>query len=149
MTTTPTAPSLGVRFVHVAQLLAAHLADHQLPEPASVQVVARAGESEVRAQVHSLTVPRVAVELLAWAETLTTVTAEVWRPPHGDGVHLSITSTLIGPGGTVELDVYGGAADDPVLFTDLAPGQRRDVPLGHLRTWAASATDIPGGGAAA
>lgn len=144
-----TTTSTGVIFVHAAQLLATHLADHELPEPASLQVVTRAGQSEVRAQVHSLTVPRVAAELLAWADTLTTVTVQAWRPPNGASVHLSIASTLTGAAGAVELDVYGGAADDPGLFADLAPGQRWDVPLGHLRTWAASATDTTGGGAVA
>jgi hypothetical protein len=144
MTTTSTT---GVTFVHAAHLLAAHLADH-LPEPASLQVTTRAGHSQVRAQVHSLTVPRVASELLAWATTLTTVTVEVWRPPHGASVQLSIASTLTGPAGVVELDVYGGATDDPVLFADLAPGEHRDVSLGQLRTWAATASDTPSGGTA-
>jgi hypothetical protein len=145
MTTTPTP---GVTFVQAARLLAAHLADHQLPEPASLTVITRAGQSQVRAQVRSLTLPRVAAELLAWADTLTTVTVEVWRPPHGLSVQLSIASTLTGPAGTVALDIYGSAADDPTLFADLAPGAHRDVSLRQLRTWAATATDITGGGGA-
>jgi len=144
-----TIPTTGVTFVHAAQLLAAHLADHELPKPASLQVAARAGQSQVRAQVYPLTVPRVAAQLLAWADTLTTVTVQVWRPPSGTSVHLSIASTLTDPAGTVELDVYGAAAHDPVLFATLTPGQRRDVPLGQLCIWAARATDTPGGGAAA
>jgi hypothetical protein len=144
--TTPTTP-MGVTFVQAAELLAAHLAGHQLPEPASLQVTTRAGESEAMVQLHPLTAPRVAAELLAWAYTLTPLTIQAWRPPSGTSVHLSIVGTLTGPAGTVELDLYGGTADDPVLFADLAPGQRRDVSLGQLRTWAA--TDTPGGGAAA
>ena len=66
----------------------------------------------------------VAVELLAWAETLTTVTVGAWRPPAGDRVHLSLASTLTGPVGTVNLDVYGGADHNPALIADLEPGQR-------------------------
>jgi hypothetical protein len=146
MTTTPTP---GVTFVHAAHLLAAHLANHQLPEPASLMVTTRAGQSQVRAQVHSLTVPRVVAELLAWADTLITVTVEVWRPPAGASVQLSIASTLTGPAGTVALEIYGSAVDDPALFADLAPGAHRDVSLGQLRTWAATATDITGGGGVA
>jgi hypothetical protein len=134
-----TIPTAGVTFVQAAELLAAHLAGHQLPEPSSLTV----------AQVHSATVASVAAQLLAWADTLTTVTAQAWRPPDGDRVHLSIASTLTGPADTVELDVYGGADADPALFSDLAPGEHRTVPLGHLRTWAASASDVLDGGAAA
>jgi hypothetical protein len=146
MTTTPTT---GMTFVHAAHVLAAHLANHQLPEPASLTVTTRAGQSQVRAQVHALTMPRVAAELLAWADTLTTVTVEVWRPPAGASVQLSIASTLTGPAGTVTLDIYGSAVDDPALFADLAPGAHRDVSLGQLRTWATCAADITGGGGAA
>jgi len=91
----------------------------------------------------------VAADLLAWADTLTTVTVQAWRPPSGDRVHLSIASTLTGPAGAVELDVYGGTDDNPALFADLAPGDYRTVSLGHLRTWAASTADTPDGGAAA
>jgi uncharacterized protein YfaP (DUF2135 family) len=115
----------------------------------SLQVMTGAGRSEGCAQVYSRTVARVAVELLAWADTLTTVTIKAWRPPHGDTVHLSIASTLTGPAGAVELDVYGGAEDGPALFADLAPGDRCTVSLGRLRTWAASTTDTQGGGAVA
>lgn len=146
MTTTS---STGLTFVQAAEQLAAHLADHQLPEPASLQVMTRAGRSEARAQMGSDNVARVAAQLLAWADTLSTVTIQAWRPPHGDRVHLSIASTLTGPAGTVKLDVYGGADDDPALFVDLGPGDHRDVSLGHLRTWAVSSSDTPGGGAGA
>jgi hypothetical protein len=137
-TTTSTS---DVTFVQSAQLLAAHLADHDLPEPASLTVTTRDRRSEVTAQLDSLTVPMVALELLAWADTLTTVTISAWRPPAGDRVHLSIASTLTGPTGTVNLDVYGGAA----LIADLEPGQRAALSLGQLRTWADSASNTGGG----
>jgi hypothetical protein len=156
MTTNPTTPTMGVPFVHAAHLLAAHLADHELPEPASLLVMTRHGRSEVTAQVRCDTVPRVAADLLAWADTLSadtlstvTVTVGAWRTPAGDRVHLSIASTLTGPAGAVALDVYGGVDDDPVLFADLAVGEHRAVSLGQLRTWAASASDTTGGGAVA
>lgn len=137
MTTTPTT---GVMFVDAAHLLAAHLADHTLPEPASLAVMTRAGGSVLTVQVRSDTVPRVAADLLAWADTLTTVTVGVWRTPAGDRVHLSITSTLTDPAGTVALDVYGGADHDPLLFTELAPSEHQDVSSGQLRAWAPTAT---------
>jgi len=151
MTTTPTTPTMGMPFVQAAHLLAAHLANHALPQLESLTVMTRTGQSQIRAQLHSDTVPRVAADLLAWADTLSTATVTVgaWRTPVGDRVHLSITSTLTNPAGAVELDVYGGVAHDPVLFADLAPGEHRDVSLGHLRTWAATASDTTGGGGAA
>ena len=147
MTTTPTP---GVMVVQAARLLAEHLAYHVLPEPASLGVMTRAGKAVLTVQVRSDTVPSVAAELLAWADTLTTVTVTVgvWRTPVGDRVHLSITSTLTDSAGAVALDVYGGADHNPGLFADLAPSEHRDVSLEQLRTWAGTATDITGGGGA-
>jgi hypothetical protein len=94
----------------------------------------------VTVQMRSDTVPTLAAELLAWANTLKTVTAGAWRTPAGDRVHLSITSTLTDPAGTVALDVYGGADHDPLLFTELAPSEHQDIPPGQLRAWAPTAT---------
>lgn len=129
----------GVTFVQAAQLLVAHLAHYQLPEPAFLTVSTRAQHSKVTAQLPSHTVPRIAAELLAWADTLPTVTVGAWRPPEGERVQLSITSTLTGPTGTVELDVYGGAAHDPILLADLGAGDERSVSLEQLRAWAGAA----------
>jgi hypothetical protein len=126
----------GVTFVQAAKLLVAHLANYQLPEPAFLTVSTRARHSKVTAQLRSHTVPRIAAELLAWADTLPTVTVEAWRPPEGDRVQLSITSTLTSPTGTVDLDVYGGADHDPALLADLGAGDERSVSLGQLRAWA-------------
>ena len=134
----------GVTIVNAAQLLAAHLAHHQLPELASLTVQ----RAEVTAQVPTRSVPKVAAELLAWVDTLSTATSTAWRTLDGKSVHLSITSTLTGPIGAVALEVYGGTGDDPVYFADLQPGEHRDVSLGQLRIWAASGSDTAHGGAA-
>ncbi len=90
-----------------------------------------------------MTVPEVATEVLAWADTLTTVTVQAWRPPTSHRVHLSMANALGGPAGTVELTVFGDADHDPVLVGDLAPGEYRAVTLGELRSWAADASDPP------
>jgi hypothetical protein len=61
-------------------------------------------------------------------------------------VHLSITSTLVGSVGNVDLEVFGGVGYHPTLFADLAPDERRTATLAHLRTWASSTsthTDTP------
>ncbi len=132
-----TTATFAATFVHAAHLLATHLTEHGLPEPVSLEVINTAHRSRLTAQVHFLTVPSIAAELLAWADTLTTVTMQATRPPSGHRVHLSITSALIGPAGTVELTIFGGTAHNPTLVGDLAPGEHRRVTLGELRTWAA------------
>ncbi|MGH3864555.1 MAG: hypothetical protein ACRDQ4_00180 [Pseudonocardiaceae bacterium] len=137
MTTTPT---IDMTFVQAAHLLATHLTGHALPEPACLEVISKPGRSRVTAQVHSLTVPGIAAELLTWADTLTTVTIHAWRPPCGDRVHLSMASSLSEHTDTVELTIFGGADHDPALVGELAPGEYRSVTLSELRTWA---TDTP------
>ncbi len=138
--TTSTATT-GVASIHAAaSLLAAHLTEHGLPEPASLTVMTGAHRAEVQAQVHPHTVAGVAAELVTWAETLKPVTVTMWRPPHGDRVHLSMTGTLIGPLGAVGLDVYGAVGHDPAVFADLASGEDRPVSLDHLRAWAQSSS---------
>ena len=90
---TTTTPSTGVTFVQAATMLAAHLADHTLPEPASLRVNTSGLHSDVMAQLRSTTVPTVARDLLAWADTLSTVTVHVdpcdhdGRDHHADLAH--------------------------------------------------------------
>jgi hypothetical protein len=134
---TTTAPT-GMTFVQAAELLAAHLDNHAVPEPVFLTVTTRWGHSEVTAQLRPNTVPALAAALLAWIDTLPMIILTAWRPPEGERVHLSLDSTLTGPAGAVALTVYGSAKDDgPVRFTDLTSGQRRSVSLAELRTWAA------------
>jgi hypothetical protein len=133
-TTIPT----GRSFVQSAELLAAHLAAHAVPEPVFLTVTTRWGHSEVSAQLRPDTVSELAGELLAWIDTLAAITITAWRPPESERVHLSLACTLTDPAGAVALTVYGAAKDhDPVRFADLTPGQRRTVSLSELRTWAA------------
>jgi hypothetical protein len=141
-------PPLGTRFVQAAQLLATHLSDHALPEPAVLEANSKTHHSRLTAQVSSRTVPSIAAELLTWADTLTMVTVQAWRPTTGHRVHLSLTSTLTGPTGPVELSVYGGAPHDPTLLGELAPDEYRAVTLGELRTWATNASGADREGAA-
>jgi hypothetical protein len=134
---TTTTPTTAVTFVQAAAMLAAHLANHTLPEPVSLRVNTTGVHSELMAQLRSTTVPTVATDLLAWADTLTTVTVQAWRVPADDRVQLSIASTLTGPAGSIELDVFGAVDYDPARFADLAAGDRRTVSVGQLRAWAA------------
>jgi len=133
---TITTPTTGMTLVQAATMLAAHLADHTLPEPAALRVSTRGLHSEVMAQLCATSLPTVAKDLLAWADTLTTITAEAWRVPTGEYIHLSLTSTLTGPASTAELDIFGAVAYASAHFPDLQAGNRRTVPLGQLRSWA-------------
>jgi hypothetical protein len=137
-----TTSTIGATLVQAAHLLATHLTDHTLPKPACLEVISTAHQSRLTVQVHSMTVPQVAAEVLAWADTLTTVTVQTWRPPTGARVHLSMASTLRGPAATVKLTIFGGADHDPALIDDLAAGEDRAVTLGELRTWAADASHL-------
>lgn len=139
----------GMTFVQAATMLATHLADHALPEPASLSVATSYGCSDVTAQLRSNTVSGIAVDLLAWADTLSMVTLDAWRPPERDRVHLSLISTLTGSTGTVKLRVFGGAQYDPLRFADLAPGDHRTVSPGQLRSWAATTSHTTKGGTTA
>src|SRR5437763_975445 len=65
---TTTTPTAGVTSVQTATMLAAHLADYTLPEPASLRVNTRHGHSEVAAQLHATTLGTVATDLLGRVE---------------------------------------------------------------------------------
>jgi hypothetical protein len=76
--TTPTILTRGEAFAHAAATLADHLAEHALPEPASLSMNTSYGHSTLTTQLRSNTVP---ADLLARAETLSAVTVEAWRHP--------------------------------------------------------------------
>jgi hypothetical protein len=73
----------------------------------------------------------IAAGLLAWADTLTEISAQAWRVPRGDCVHLSITGRL--PCGTEVLIYDAVPVTDLRLGADLAPGARTILPLAALR----------------
>lgn len=137
----------GVTFLRAATMLAAHLAEHTLPEPTSLRVNTRGLHSELTVQLRATTVGTVAIDLMAWADTVPVATGEAWRVPAGDRVQLSIASTLTGPAGTVELDVFGAVHYGPARFPHLQAGERQKVSLGQLRAWAASSPALDGPGA--
>jgi hypothetical protein len=140
---TTTTPTRGATLAHAAATLAGHLAEHALPEPASLSVSTSYGLSTLTAQLCSTTVPTVATDLLAWTNTLSAISIEAWRPPAGDHVHLSLYSILTGPAGVVALKVFGGVDYDPLRFADLQPHTHRGISLSldRLRSWAANRGD--------
>ena len=122
----------------VAELVVGHLVQHELPEPASLNLTTNAlDQAEARVQVHSSSLTRTARLLLAWANTLTGMTLRAWRPASGATVHLDVDAVLTGPAGEVLLTVFGGVDFDEGVFPGLAVGQRCPVSLGQLTAWAA------------
>ena len=116
------------------ELLAAihtHLTEFELPPIASVNVASSTSPPQVSVQLACQEPPAIAAALLAWADTLTQVTAHAWRVPRGDSVHLSVTGLL--PHG-VSVLVYGGLWDTHhPLGADLPPGVSTTLPLTALR----------------
>jgi hypothetical protein len=94
--------------------LRAHLTGFELPDLCSVHVTRSFSGPHVTAQLAYHPAPQITSGLLAWADTLTDVTAEAWRVPSGDSVHLSVIGRL---SGGVLVRVYGG-----MPFTEHAPG---------------------------
>src|SRR5438270_8269673 len=73
--------------------LSTHLAAFELPPVASIHVTGGMAASQVTVQLTGRDPAALAQGLLAWADTLTPVSAHKWRVPHGDLVHLSITGS--------------------------------------------------------
>jgi hypothetical protein len=118
--------------VDLLDCLRAHLTAFKLPAIASVHMTPSLPHApEVTVQLARHDSLAVADALLAWADTLTTVTAEAWRVPGGYDVHLSVSGQL--PGGA-SIRVFGGVAFSPCgIGADLAPNASKTVPLAMLR----------------
>ena len=112
-----------------------HLVAFELPEPCTVSVTPSTLTPNVSAQLTGDAAPQIAAALLCWADTLTDPTADAWRAPRGDTIHLAVTGRL--PGGTT-VRVYGGMPfRERGPGGDLAPGARSPLLLGALRSVAA------------
>ena len=117
--------------VDLLDSLRAHLTEFELPDLCSVHVTRSLSGPNVTAQLARHTPPQIASGLLAWADTLTNVTAEAWRVPRGNSVHLLVIGCLPGE---VSIRVYGGVAFTPHgLGCDLAPDASTTVALAVLR----------------
>jgi FtsP/CotA-like multicopper oxidase with cupredoxin domain len=114
--------------VDLLAALGTHLAEFELPAIASVNLAAAMSAPQVTVQLSCDAPSVIAQGLLAWADTLTEITAQAWRVPRGEWVHLSVTGLL--PGGAA-IQIYGAL---PVTHrgpgADLAPGATTTLPLG-------------------
>jgi hypothetical protein len=111
--------------------IGAHVAEFELPPIASVLVTAAMSAPQLTVQLASHDPAGIAQGLLAWADTLTQVTAQARRVPRGGSVHLSVTGLF--PDG-VSVLVYGAMpVPEHGLGADLTPDACMTVPLGALR----------------
>ena len=119
---------------NTTELLAAlgtHLAEFELPAIASVHLCGYTSGAPVTVQLSCGAPAAIAAGLLAWADTLTEITAEAWRVPQHHSVHLSVIGRL--PGGT-SVQVYGALrVTDLSLGAGLEPNATTTVPLSILR----------------
>jgi hypothetical protein len=117
--------------VSLLDAIRAHLTDFELPDLYSINVTKSLSGPSVTAQLACHTLPQIANALLAWADTLTDATAQAWRVPRGDCIHLSVIGRL--SGGT-RVAVYGGVAfTDHSIGRDLALDASKSVSLAVLR----------------
>lgn len=111
--------------------LRTHLTEFDLPAPCSARFTTYPSGPQISMQIARHDTHETACAVLAWADTLTQVTAEAWRAPSSNSVHLSVTGHL--PDG-VCLRIYGAV---PViehgLGADLAPNAATTIPLATLR----------------
>jgi hypothetical protein len=130
---------MSATVVDLLDSLRAQLSSCDLPAPCAVNVTTFSGGPSVSMQIACRASPETAAALLAWADTLTGITAEAWRAPSSNSVHLSITGHL--PDG-VCLRIYGAVPfTEHGLGVDLAPNAAITIPLATLRDLA---TDTEG-----
>jgi hypothetical protein len=117
--------------IDLLNALRTHLSGVDLPAPCSAHLTTYPGEPQLTMQLARHHLPETTHSLLAWADTLTEVTAQSWRVPSGDSVHLSVTGRL--PEGVL-IRVYSSVPFTKNGFgADLAPDTSTTLPLAVLR----------------
>ena len=118
--------------IDLLRCICTHLAEFELPALWSVDVTTSSGGT-VTAQLACRQPPEIAAGLLAWADTLSGITAESWRVPSGDSIRLSVIGQL--PIG-ITIRVYGGVPfTGHSIGADLASGTHTTVPLAACAPW--------------
>ncbi|MCE7011513.1 hypothetical protein LWC34_53180 [Kibdelosporangium philippinense] len=120
---------------HVLTSVAEHLGGFELNEPVQVTVQALRCGPSATVQLPGRSLPELAAELLAWADTLDNVTATVWRPhwPDDEQLHLEIRGDLTD---NTTVKVFGGLFNGPDV-PGLGYGRRIELSWSRLRSWAA------------
>jgi hypothetical protein len=122
---------MSTTVINLLDALRTHLDEFDVPTPWSVHLTTYSGGPQVSLQITGREVPEIAAGLLAWADTLTETTAEAWRSPEGDALHLSVTGQLTEG---ASLRVYGYLPFTARgIGADLAPNTATTFPLHTLR----------------
>ena len=117
--------------VDLLDALRTHLNEFDVPVPYSVHLTTYSGGVQVSLQLATHHLPEIARGLLAWADTLTEITAGAWRVPRGDSLHLSVTGRL---SEGVLVQVYGSLPfADRGIGAELTPGASTTVSWAVLR----------------
>jgi hypothetical protein len=122
---------MSTTVIDLLDALRTHLNDFELPAPYSVHLTTYSGGVQVSLQLATHHLPEIAAGLLAWADTLTEITAEAWRVPRGDSLHLSVTGRL---SEGIQVQVYGSLPfTEHGIGATLAPGASTTVSWAVLR----------------
>ncbi|TCO45941.1 hypothetical protein [Actinocrispum wychmicini] len=129
-----TTPSI----VELLDAIRDHLAVFELPQPFIVEVCREALRRDGHVSVHVDGydgLPGVASSLLAWTDTLSAATVQLWRPHNSAQVHVHVIGHLTD--GT-RVCVWSGTQYSPTVanVVGMEPGERRQLPVGVLREWA-------------
>jgi hypothetical protein len=120
------------RTVDLLDAIHTHLTAFELPAVTSVHVATPIpGEEAITVQLRGHDLPEIAAALLAWADTLTAVTAQAWRVPSGHSLHLSVTGQLTHG---ARIRIYGAMPFTGCgIGADLAPDATTSLSLLALR----------------
>jgi hypothetical protein len=122
---------MSTTVIDLLDALRIHLSDFALPPVCSVHLTTYSGGVQVSMQLATHNLPEIAAGLLAWADTLTETTTELWRVHRGDSLHLSVTGRL---SGGVLVQVYGGMPfTEHGIGAELAPNGSKTVSWAVLR----------------
>jgi hypothetical protein len=120
--------------------VAEHLGEFELDDPVQVTVRARDEGPSGTVQLPGRSLPQLAAELLAWADTLDNVSATAWRPhwPDDQQLHLEVRGNLTD---NTPVKVFGGLINGPDI-PGLGFGQRIELSWALLRGWATLAEAV-------
>ncbi|SMC85398.1 hypothetical protein [Kibdelosporangium aridum] len=124
----------------VLTAVAEHLGGFELNEPVQVTVRALRSEPSATVQLPGRSLPELAEELLAWADTLDNVTATVWRPhwPDDEQLHLEVRGDFTD---NTTVKVFGGLINGPDV-PGLGYGCRIELSWARLRAWASLTGEV-------
>jgi hypothetical protein len=144
MSRTPQQHDQTARLMSLLDAIRIHLGAHDVAAPDILTIDPDSMFADVTGQLPAAGLPGTDAGLLGWADTLTSVTGQMWHTRSDDWVHLLILgATSEG----VQVRIYGAVPAEALLPVTLEPGEQRAVPVTQLRTWAASGRVAQGGAA--